>query len=350
MKVSFIFALLGTSVLAANEFQATSLLTAADTKFGPAIEGVGVDKAGNIYATNFDSELTKAGKVTSSQNQLFQAPDAEAYVNGIRFNINSAGAEEAYIVDAALHRVYRLTDRQGADGAFANSGIFCQDEKMLQPNDLAIAPSSGRIFLSGMNYTSDTVVGNGDLWTCDGSGTATRLGQFHRTNGIEVSPDEKTLYLSESENKGGAVVANRILAFDLDAAAGTVSNQRVFADFGKLDNTEATDIDGMRTDVSGNLYVTRNGIGKVAVFAPSGELTSYISLASIDFVASIDFGGADGKKLHMVGKCKDDDTKGCVDVYNGDVAGRAFSDLQKSTTPPPPPPATGCGKTGRARK
>ncbi|KAJ2819318.1 hypothetical protein IWW50_005498 [Coemansia erecta] len=360
MKVSLALALLGASVFAADELAATPLITSATTKFGSAIEGVGVDKAGVVYATDFGDKLTQAGQVTGSQNLLYQASNTTAYVNGIRFNIDSSGAEEAYIADAALHRVYRLTGRQGADGAFSNNEVFCEDEGILQPNDLAIAPSAGRIFLSGMNYTSDSVVGNGDLWTCDSSGAARRLGQFHRTNGIEVSPDEKTLYLSESQNTGGAVVANRVLAFDLDAATGDVTNKRVFVDFGTLDDTAATDIDGMRAAANGNLYVTRNGIGKVAVFSPAGELVSYITTPSIDFVASLDFGGESGSDLHMVGKCKDDETKGCVDVYNGLTLGRSSRDLRKSSggseggseggsdggsTAPP----AGCGKAGRAR-
>ncbi|KAJ2159024.1 hypothetical protein GGF46_003316 [Coemansia sp. RSA 552] len=339
--------LLGASALAVDELQGTPLISAADSQFGPAIEGAGVDKAGTVYACNFGSELTTAGQVSTTQQEFYKAADAEAYINGIRFNLDSTGAEEAYVADAVLHQVYRLTGRDSATGKFGSSDVFCTDETMLQPNDLAIAPSSGRIFLSGMNYTSDSVVGNGDLWTCDSTGAATRLGQFHRTNGIEVSPDEKTLYLSESENKGGAVVANRILAFDLDAAAGTVANQRLFVDFGELDDTAATDIDGMRTDVGGNLYVTRNGLGKVAVFSPAGELTSYITLSTIDSVATLEFGGPEGKDLHMLGKCKDDETKGCVEVCSGNAVGRAVSDLRKSSGAEPP---AGCGKTGLRRR
>ncbi|PIA14857.1 calcium-dependent phosphotriesterase [Coemansia reversa NRRL 1564] len=216
---------------------------------------------------------------------------------------------------------------------------------MLQPNDLAFAPSSGRIFLSGMNYTSDSEIGDGDLWTCDSKGAAKSLGQFYRTNGIEVSPDEKTLYLSESQNKGGAVVSNRILAFDLDASSGAVENKRVFVDFGKLDKTADTDIDGMRTDKEGNLYVTRNGVGKIAVFTPAGELSAYISSPSIDFVASLEFGGPTGTDLYMVGKCKDDETKGCVDKFSATITGRAFADLQKKGSDSEVP--KGCGKKNR---
>ncbi|KAJ2720723.1 hypothetical protein GGI07_004450 [Coemansia sp. Benny D115] len=314
--------------LAASRLQATPFLSAADTKFGGGIEGTGVDRAGNIYAVDFNDNPLAAGQIAPSQELLFQSANPDSLINGIRFNIDASGAEEAYLADATSHQVIRLTGRQASNGPFENSSVFCSDSAMLQPNDIAIAASSGRIFLSGMNWTSDSAEGDGDLWTCSSMGVATKLGSFMRTNGVEVSPDEKTLYLSESANSGGAVISNTILAFDLDPASGSVSNKRIFADFGKLDNTASTDIDGMRTDVDGNLYVTRNGLGQVAVFAPSGELSAYINTTSIDFVSNLEFGGANGSDLFLVGRCKSDDTKGCAEVYHGTTQGRAFKDLQ----------------------
>ncbi|PIA14896.1 calcium-dependent phosphotriesterase [Coemansia reversa NRRL 1564] len=315
------------------EQKVKSVISAADSMFGPAIEGVGVDKVGNIYAVNFKSDLTMAGLVAEKQALFYQATGTDEekqkiHINGIRFNIGCSGAEEAYIADAGMHQVYRLTQRQSSDGTFKKAKVFCGDKEMLQPNDIAIAPSSGRIFLSGMNYNSDTQIGDGDLWTCDKKGKATKLGQFYRTNGIEISPDEKTLYLSEAQNSGGTVIGNRILAFDLDASSGAVTNKRTFVNFGDLDDSAAIDIDGMRTDTDGNLYVTRNGLGKVAIFSSTGELTAYISLPSIVAVTSLEFGGSSGSDLYMVGKCKEDENKGCVDVYSSTAKGRAYNNLQ----------------------
>ncbi|KAJ1865929.1 hypothetical protein LPJ57_006036, partial [Coemansia sp. RSA 486] len=129
-------------------------------------------------------------------------------------------------------------------------------------------------------------------------------------------------------------VSNVVLAFDLDAEAGTISNKRVFVDFAQLDNTATTDVDGMRTDTEGNLYITRNGLGQVAVFSPSGELTMYITSPSIKDVANLEFGGEGGKDLYMVGMCNSDETKGCVDVYSGSAVGNAFSKLQAGGSVP----------------
>ncbi|KAJ1934384.1 hypothetical protein EC988_008827, partial [Linderina pennispora] len=271
MKISFVFASLFSATLAVETLKATPVVTSSNSKFGGGIEGLAVDSTGSIFAVNYNGQQAAIGQAVPSQKLMYQdKANPTSLFNGIRFSTDCSGNEQAFVADAINHRVVRLSDRTSA--GFRNATVFCQDPGMLQPNDIAIAPSSGRVFLSGMNYQATTKVGDGDLWTCDKNGKAAKLGQFQRTNGIEVSPDEKTLYLSESTNKGGAVISNIIYAFDLNSKAGQISNKRVFADFGKLDKSAAIDIDGMRTDTQGNLYVARNGNGKVAKLSPSGKL------------------------------------------------------------------------------
>ncbi|KAI8324991.1 SGL-domain-containing protein, partial [Martensiomyces pterosporus] len=304
-------------------------LTANTTKFGAFIEGAGVDRQGNFYAVDFNDNKAATGRAYSSQAVLFaDKVKTNSWFNAIRFNIDRNGVQEAYLGDVTNHRVVRLRD-PGNKGQFFHSETFCEDANILQPNDLAIAHTTGRLFLSGMRFTPDSVIGDGDMWTCDQKGVATKLGSFYRTNGIEVSPDEKLLYLSEAINKGGKVVSNVIHVFDLDAEKGTVSNKRLFVDFGKLDNSASNDVDGMRTDVQGNLYVARWGAGKVAKISPGGELLAYIELASIAEVTNLEFAGPNGKDLYIVGACKDKPTKGCIDRLVGNSKqGRAFANLQ----------------------
>ncbi|KAJ1951185.1 hypothetical protein FBU59_000314 [Linderina macrospora] len=179
--------------------------------------------------------------------------------------------------------------------------VFCQDSGMVQPNDITIAPKSGRVSLSGMNCPATTKVSAGDLWACDKASQATKLVQFQRTNGIEVSQDEKTLYLSESINKNWNITSNIIYAFDLDSKVGEISNKRVFVDFGKLDKTACADIDSMRFDTQGNLYVACNGIGKVAKIFPAGKLLAYTDVAGIVDVTNLEFGGKSDTDLYVGG-------------------------------------------------
>ncbi|KAJ1943373.1 hypothetical protein FBU59_002931 [Linderina macrospora] len=315
---------------AVSVYHTKPFLTSDTTQFGALIEGAAVDKDGNFYAVHYGDNKAAIGKAFSSQCSLFEdKASPNSWFNGIRFNVDKRGIQEAYLADVVNHRVVRLRD-VGKNGKFAHSETLCQNSGILQPNDLAIAHKTGRIFLSGMRFKPDSVIGDGDLWTCDSSGKATKLGEFYRTNGVEVSPDEKTLYLSEAINKGGEVVSNKILAFDLDSKAGKISNRRVFVDFASLDGTASNDVDGMRADVDGNLYVARWGSGKVAKISPKGKLLAYFQLSNIKEVTNLELAGPKGKDLFVVGACVDDPSKGCVERFVGNKSqGRAFANLQK---------------------
>ncbi|MEP6714850.1 MAG: SMP-30/gluconolactonase/LRE family protein [Terriglobia bacterium] len=82
-----------------------------------------------------------------------------------------------------------------------------------------------------------------------------------RPNGLAFSPDEKTLYVANSDD------SNRILMrFDVHAD-GSVSNGSVFADV--TDSPEGGLPDGLKIDVSGNVWTT--GPGGIWVFTPEGK-------------------------------------------------------------------------------
>ena len=82
-----------------------------------------------------------------------------------------------------------------------------------------------------------------------------------RPNGIAISPDEKTLYVANSDEKHKVW-----MRFDM-AADGSVSNGTVFADV-TAEKEEGLP-DGMKLDAQGNIYAT--GPGGVWVFSPDGK-------------------------------------------------------------------------------
>src|SRR5205085_728842 len=97
--------------------------------------------------------------------------------------------------------------------------VFAHDERMNQPNDLAIAPD-GTLFASDPNWKNET----GQLWRIDRSGGTTLMAtNLGTSNGIEVSPDGKVLYVNES-------VQRNIWAFDI-RAAGSLANKRLLKRF-----------------------------------------------------------------------------------------------------------------------
>ena len=117
-------------------------------------------------------------------------------------------------------------------------------------------------------------------------------------NGIAFSPDESTLYVSNTRKLGerpdqywdGEVKPNQFIqAYDV-AADGSLSNSRVFGDMASAEDGVP---DGMKVDAEGRVYCT--GSGGVWVFAPDGEHLGIIRVPEIP--ANCAFGGPDFKTM-----------------------------------------------------
>ena len=115
------------------------------------------------------------------------------------------------------------------------------------------------------------------------AGRVETVGENLRTNGVMLSLDEKTLYVTN-----GATV----VAFDVQAD-GSVKNQREFA---RLEAGGSGD--GLAIDAAGRLYVTAQQ-GGVQVFAVDGTYLGVIPTPRS--VISAAFSGPDKKTLYIVG-------------------------------------------------
>jgi sugar lactone lactonase YvrE len=124
------------------------------------------------------------------------------------------------------------------------------------------------------------------------------------TNGIELSPDEKILYVNES-------IQRKIWAFDVDSA-GNISNKRLFAEFPDYG------FDGMKCDRKGNLYVTRYGKGTVVILSPGGSLIREVELKGKN-CSNLVFGGPDGKTVFVTLQ-----DRGGMEFFRTDVGGRRY--------------------------
>src|ERR1051326_4959114 len=254
---------------ASKELYKSSDLTAVNS-FTSGAEGPAVDKEGNLYAVNYSKEGT-VGKITpAGASSIFIELSNGSVGNGIRFN--SRG--EMLIADYTNHNILRV------DMVGKQLSVYAHDSMMNQPNDIAI-DSKDRLYASDPNWKA----GTGRIWRIDTDGKTVLLeDSMGTTNGIEVSPDEKTLYVNES-------VQRKVWAYDL-LANGAVSNKRLlieFPDFG---------MDGMRCDVGGNLYIARYGKGTVAKVSPKGELLKEITLLGKN-PSNIAFGGPDGRTAYV---------------------------------------------------
>ncbi|PGH17411.1 hypothetical protein AJ80_04780 [Polytolypa hystricis UAMH7299] len=320
--------------------------TAVDLNgFGPAIEGASVNEYGSIFAVDYrpqpveDPDYTpnKFSFVSIAEGDPMEksapavilpekGPIKTTYLAGSRY----IGDGEFLLADALNKRVLRVKPKTGC---FSE---FCSDPGMLQPNDIAIHPKNKNIiYLSGQNYTETTKAGeSGDLWMCDGKKATQFSPEFlgkagvHRTNGIEVAPDGSMLYLSSAKNEGGKVIENMIFKIPLDSD-GKMVQAAPYPYYTFADDPE-NDVDGMRADIEGNLYVTRNPAGRVVKIARSSKMPVLtIEMPGVKGPSNLEFGGKDGKELYAVGRCEADEKKGCAAKYLNDIPGRAWSELQK---------------------
>jgi gluconolactonase len=112
--------------------------------------------------------------------------------------------------------------------------------------------------------------------------------EMTRPNGIAFSPDEKTLYVAQSDS------ARAIwMAFPVNAD-GSLGRGRVFADVTAMMGKSPGAPDGMKVDARGNLFAT--GPGGVHVYAPDGKRLGRIDTG--ERVANCAWGG-DGSTLYL---------------------------------------------------
>ncbi len=260
----------GGLALAAEEplFVARSLT--AENSFTIGIEGPACDARGNIYAVNFDRQQTIGMVTPEGKGEVFVELPGKSVGNGIVIVRNGT----MYVADYVGHNILRLEPNSHA------VSVWAHDDRMNQPNDLALAPS-GDLYASDPNWKENT----GQVWRANSTGqlslVATNLGT---SNGIEVSPNGKILYVNES-------VQRNVWAFAI-ATDGSLTDKRLLKKF------DTHGFDGMRCDVDGNLYIARHGKGTVVKLSPAGEV-----LQEIDVLGSkpsnLCFGGPDGRTVYV---------------------------------------------------
>jgi gluconolactonase len=118
-------------------------------------------------------------------------------------------------------------------------------------------------------------------------------------NGIGVSPDQKTLYVSQT-------VSNCMLKFTINAD-GSLSNRSNFALLNVLtknkNNSPWLGPDSMKLDSKGDIYVAQWFGGKILKLSPKGKLLHVFEIAAGDGTTNVAFG--EGEKELYVTVVKD---------------------------------------------
>lgn len=265
-----------------------------DGVFGEGIEGPATGPGGVLYAVAFGRDGTIGQVVPAADGRgaatLFVELPAGSTGNGIRFGDDGA----MYVADYSGHNVLRI------DPATKAVAVFAHLPAAHQPNDIARAPD-GTLYASDPDWKT----GQGQLWRIGRDGRVDRLETaMGTTNGIEVSPDGKRLYVNES-------VQRKVWAYDI-GADGSIAGKRLLLEF------PDHGLDGMRSDADGNLYIARYGAGVVAVVSPQGQVLREVRLKG-QKPTNVAFGGADGRDVYVTLQ-----DRGAIETFRADRPGREY--------------------------
>src|SRR5688572_27704663 len=264
------------------------------------LEGPTVDAQGNVYFTDI---LMQRIMRFSTDGKFTIVREKSNVANGLVFDLQgrlvaaegaaSPTAERSGMKTGGIPRVTRTDLRTGRMEILADK----YDGKPLSgPNDVTI-DGRGRLYFTDSSGPA--------VYRIDAPGKLARIlaaPDIQRPNGIQISPDDRTLYVVEANGAEGG--ARLIRAYDL-LPDGTARNMRVHYNF-----YPGRSADGMSVDTQGNLYAAAGmhrtrGTAEtldtkcgVYVISPEGKLLKFIPVPE-DYLTNTAFGGPDMKTLYI---------------------------------------------------
>ena len=260
-------------------------------------EGPTVDQEGNVYFTDIiNQRIMKLGKdgVLSTYRENSNAANGLLLdPQGRLIACEGAEFERPGVKVKGKPRVSRTDLKTGKVEVLADN---YEGMPLQGPNDVTM-DGKGRLYF--------TDLAGGAVYRIDAPGKLARIlaaPNVQRPNGIQVSPDDKKLYLIEANQAQGG--ARLIRSYDLQPD-GTVRNMQVHYNF-----SPGRGADGMSIDTQGNLYAsaglnqlrgtseTLDTKAGVYVVSPQGKLLKFIPIPE-DLITNNAFGGPDMKTLYV---------------------------------------------------
>lgn len=197
----------------------------------------------------------------------------------------------------ACHHFSRCVDRLEADGSVTVIADRYRGLKLNRPNDVVVK-SDGAIYFSDPpprppltppEHTPELDIAAFYRVSADLSQINMLVRDFVNPNGLCFSPDEKVLYLNDSNRH-----RKHIRAYDVEVNGMLdLGSERMFCDMRGDDRPGVPD--GMKVDVEGNVYCT--GPGGIWVLSPEGEHIGTIGHRAVN----LNWGDDDWQTLYFTG-------------------------------------------------
>jgi gluconolactonase len=170
----------------------------------------------------------------------------------------------------------------------------CNGHRLSAPNDIVFDRGGGFYFTDlGKRYAHRRDHGGIYYALPDGSRIVELVYPMLTPNGVGLSPDEKTLYVADTET-------SRLFAFDV-TAPGRLGTEPFPAPYGGrlvcgLPGFQR--FDSLAVEASGNIAVATLITGHITVVAPDGRVVRQVKMPDV-YPTNICFGGADMKTAYV---------------------------------------------------
>lgn len=215
--------------------------------------------------------------------------ESSVYAQGVEFTNGRILDQDGAVIQCS-HGLRRVELDTGGE-VTALVDTFA-GRRLNSPNDVVVS-KDGSVWFTDPTYgiinSNEGHVGSQEYGGCfvfrfdrDSGELTAVITDMEQPNGLAFSPDESTLYVSDS-----AAVQHHIRAYPLSGTE--IGPGRVFADI------ESGAPDGFRVDTEGNVWTS--SADAVLVLAADGTLLGRIPIPEV--ISNLCFGGVDGRDLFI---------------------------------------------------
>jgi gluconolactonase len=250
---------------------------------GEFTEGGALAEDGAILFSDIGNRIMRFDPRTG-KTTVFREPSGRA--NGLIFDGNG----RLIVAEGANTGGGRRVSVTERDGNIRTLADRYEEKRFNSPNDVAV-DRQGRVYVSDPRYVGrePRELDFEGVFLIDLNGFVIRLiTTAFKPNGLVLSPDGKTLYVSDNGRQRRALIACIV------GPDGKTDKPRVIHDFG-----DGRGIDGMTVTTDGRIVAAAGTAEKagVLVLSPQGQILA--SIPTPEEPTNVEFGGDDHKTLYI---------------------------------------------------